>query len=167
MGAKRSHSGSRVAETAVVPTMTKEKLLKRLNHPFRLVWERDRVAASPRKALSNESANNLANPHVRQLDVVSFEQTIQHGIVLVDFDEPRCAPCRTHLAVLENLANQIDSETTLAEVNIDAAPVLASYYRVERLPTLLLFKDGQLLDRFVGVQREPRLALAIKAAASE
>jgi thioredoxin 1 len=109
--------------------------------------------------------NDLASPHVRRLDAASFERTIQHGIVLVDFDEPWCGPCRMQLAVLENLANQIGSGTTLAEVNIDAVPTLALQYQVESIPTLVLFKDGQPLGRFVGVQHERRLAVAIKVAA--
>lgn len=102
---------------------------------------------------------------VRQLDTRSFAGTIQQGIVLVDFDEPWCSPCRTQLAILEKLAGRIGAQAVLAELNIDEAQDLAVRFHVQSIPTLLLFKDGHLRGQFVGVQRESRLTAAIQAVA--
>ena len=104
---------------------------------------------------------------VRQLDAGSFDGCIRSGIVLVDFGERYCGPCQMQSAVLERLATRIGSQVTLAEVDVDMAPDVAARFHVESIPTLLLFKDGQLRRQFVGVQREARLAKVIHEVATE
>lgn len=104
---------------------------------------------------------------IGQLDTRSFGEAVQHGVVLVDFDEPWCGPCRTQLNIIENLVTRSGSQVKFMEVNVDEAQDLAVRFDVETLPTLLLFKDGQLRGRFFGVQRESRLKKAIQALAGE
>lgn len=104
-----------------------------------------------------------SNPGVRQLDAGSFAEAIRHGIVAVDFGEPWSGPCRAQLAILENLAGHVGPDVTIAEMNVDDVQELAVSLHIENIPTLLLFKDGELRGRFFGVQREDRLARAIEA----
>jgi thioredoxin 1 len=68
------------------------------------------------------------------------------------------------MAILENLASHVGPNVMIAEMNIDDARDLAVSLHIENIPTLLLFKDGQLRGRFFGVQPEARLAKAIEAA---
>jgi len=105
-----------------------------------------------------------SNHAVKQLDAGSFAEAIREGIVAVDFGEPWSGPCRVQMAILENLASHVGPNVMIAEMNIDDARDLAVSLHIENIPTLLLFKDGQLRGRFFGVQPEARLARAIEAA---
>jgi thioredoxin 1 len=110
---------------------------------------------------------DCARHRIRQLDARSFAKAVQHGVVLVDFDEPWCGPCRVQLNILENLATRTGSQAKFVEVDVDRAQDLAVHFHVQSLPTLLLFKDGRLRRQFFGVQRESRLKKAIQALTGE
>jgi putative thioredoxin len=77
--------------------------------------------------------------------------------VVVDFWAPWCGPCRTLGPVLERLIGQRGGEVVLARVNVDEAQNLAALYRVESIPLVIAFRDGQPVDAFVGVRSEPEL----------
>ena len=74
--------------------------------------------------------------------------------VLVDFWAPWCAPCRMVAPALEALAREKSHVLKVVKVNVDDNPMLASRYRAMSIPTLLIFKDGREVDRFVGAQPE-------------
>jgi thioredoxin 1 len=102
---------------------------------------------------------------IEALDAQSFEARVQHGIVLVDFSEPWCGPCHMQLPILERVAERVGHRATVALLNVDETPALARHFNIEAIPTLLLFKDGQLIRTFVGVHSEAALTGAILAAA--
>ena len=90
--------------------------------------------------------------------------------VLVDCWAPWCGPCRMISPVLDQLAAEAHGRYRIAKLNVDHNPQTASHYRIASIPTLLIFKDGQLVDRLVGVRPKEaiaeRLGVAAKAAAS-
>lgn len=102
-----------------------------------------------------------------ELNDSTFKETIASGVTLVDFWAPWCGPCQMQIPILGKVAEAVGSRATIAKVNVDDTPVAASQYGVRGIPTLVLFKDGKEVNRFVGVQRENALLSAIETALSE
>jgi thioredoxin 1 len=81
--------------------------------------------------------------------------------VLVDLWAPWCAPCRAQLPIIEQIANQAGDKARVVKINVDEAPEIAQHLHVSSIPTLLLFKNGQLVKRFVGVQSAATVVSAL------
>jgi len=94
---------------------------------------------------------------LKDLTVDNFKETIASGTVLVDFWAPWCGPCKMQTPILEKVAEQIGDKAVIAKVNVDEAAPLAAEYGVRSIPTLILFKDGEKVQDFIGVQQEPAL----------
>ena len=89
----------------------------------------------------------------------SFRQDVLEapGPVLVDFWAEWCGPCKAVGPILDELARDYAGKLTVAKVNIDDNPVTPNEYAVRGIPTMLLFRDGKLLDQKVGAM--PKSAL--------
>jgi thioredoxin 1 len=87
--------------------------------------------------------------------------------VLVDFWAPWCGPCRVQLPIVDEIAKGVAVRAHVVTVNIDEQPELARRFGVVSIPTLLVFSQGRLWKRFVGVQPASTLRLALQAAGAE
>jgi thioredoxin len=77
--------------------------------------------------------------------------------VLVDFYAPWCGPCQMMAPILEQVNQQLKNRLRVVKINTDNYPQLASNYRIEALPTLVLFKNAQPVDRLEGVVQAQQL----------
>ena len=106
--------------------------------------------------------------NVKEFSDTNFDSEVIRSAepVLVDFWAPWCGPCRMIAPVVEELANEYAGSVKIGKLNIDDSPNAAMNYGVTSIPTLMVFKNGQVVDRFVGVQQKNRLQSALDAARS-
>ncbi len=102
---------------------------------------------------------------IAELTTDTFKSTVTGATtpVLVDFWAPWCGPCKAIAPILEELATEFDGKLKIAKVNIDDNEAVAAEYGVRAIPTMILFKGGQVAETLVGMM--PKAALRAKITA--
>ncbi|MBQ4037237.1 MAG: thioredoxin [Clostridia bacterium] len=98
-----------------------------------------------------------------ELNEKNFDATLQEtkGIALVDFWASWCGPCRMIAPILEALDAEKENVTVL-KVNVDECPALADRYGIEAIPTLIFFKNGEIVKKKTGLYPRDALELILK-----
>ena len=121
---------------------------------------------SPAIADQSPPMTDLAKPHVFDANAATFEEAVIRKSletpVLVDFWATWCGPCKTLGPILEKLAADYHGAFVLAKVDVDKEQELAAAFQIRSVPTVMLVKDGQLVDGFPGALPEGQLREFLK-----
>jgi len=93
-----------------------------------------------------------------ELTADNFEATLAEGVSLVDFWAPWCGPCRMVAPVIEELAEDYDGKAKVCKVNTDEEQEIAVKFGIRSIPTVMFFKDGELVDQMVGAASKQAFA---------
>jgi len=100
--------------------------------------------------------------HVTVLTDGTFDKKISDGVVLVDFWAAWCMPCRAVAPVIDELAIEMHPNAMVGKVDVDSNQQVARKLGIRSIPTLILFKNGKEVERFVGVKPKSTLKSAIE-----
>lgn len=106
----------------------------------------------------------MASEHVIMMNSASVtpESLADKGVVFVDFWAPWCNPCRMVAPIIDQLADEFSGQAVVGKIDIDENEEAAVAYKVASIPTMIIFKDGQEVERIVGARPRPQLAEAIR-----
>ncbi len=101
----------------------------------------------------------MSNPKVINLQSDDFEETVIKSEipVVVDFWAEWCSPCRMLAPIIDQIADDLDGKAKICKLNIDDNGAIAASFGVMSIPTLLVFKDGQPVERIVGSRPKEQL----------
>jgi thioredoxin 1 len=104
----------------------------------------------------------MATEKVKTFTDNNFDDETSKGVVLVDFWAEWCGPCRRLAPTVDALASEFDGRATVAKLNVDENPNVPGRFSVRGIPTLLLFKEGQLAETIVGLRAKEDIAQMIE-----
>lgn len=105
----------------------------------------------------------MSSQHVLQLTDASFQQMVaSSSLLLVDFWAPWCGPCKMIAPVIEEIAEELAGKVTVAKVNVDDCPAIAAEHRISAIPTIMIFRNGELVDRTTGLASKAALLEKLK-----
>ena len=94
----------------------------------------------------------------KEITDANFAEITREGVVVVDFWAPWCGPCRMVAPIIDELAEEYAGKAVIGKVNVDDNPDIAARYGVSTIPTILVFRSGELAERSVGAR--PKKAFA-------
>ena len=98
----------------------------------------------------------------RRLNQKTFERSILHGVTLLDFDAPWCGPCRAQQPAIDALKKSYQGKAAIRKINIDENRDIALHLGIQSIPTIILFKEGREIKRFIGLQTSDTLGNALR-----
>lgn len=98
---------------------------------------------------------------VMHLTKDNFDSVTSSGLVLVDFWAEWCGPCRMQAPILDQLEEEIGSKVKVCKLNVDDHPDIARRFGVFSIPTIIAFRDGEQINKAVGVQSREQLITMI------
>ncbi|MEI6644836.1 MAG: thioredoxin family protein [bacterium] len=102
--------------------------------------------------------------HVVPLTDATFDQAIKEGVTLVDFWATWCTPCKKQSPVVDEVAVAISNRAVIARFDVDTSKKRVKQFKLEYVPTLMLFKDGKPIQTFTGFTEKEKLIAVIDAA---
>jgi thioredoxin 1 len=106
----------------------------------------------------------MASEKIVVLTKDNFEQEVlkSEQPILVDFWAPWCGPCRAVAPIMDELAGEFDGKVKIGKINVDDEGELSMKYRVMSIPTIMLFKDGQIAEKVIGARSKDEFSKLIQ-----
>ncbi|MCX7943676.1 MAG: thioredoxin [Deltaproteobacteria bacterium] len=102
--------------------------------------------------------------NIKNLKDSDFDAATQNGVTIVDFWAEWCMPCKALAPIFEQMATKYAGKVTFAKINVDENPNTASKFRIMSIPTLLVFKDGKIIEQITGLVPAKKIESAIEKA---
>ncbi len=101
---------------------------------------------------------------VLELNVNDFDQEVMSSdrLVVVDFWAQWCGPCKILSPIMDNLSETFEGKVKITKVNVDEQPELTTRFKIMSLPTILFFKDGEIIEKIAGMRNEADLQKTIE-----
>lgn len=93
-----------------------------------------------------------------------FTATVQSGVTLIDFWAPWCGPCKMIGPILEEIASELGPDQRIAKINVDENAAVAGEFKIMSIPTLLVFKDGKMVNKMVGASTKEKIKALFQSA---
>jgi len=115
------------------------------------------------KMIKNMDTNAVDSENLIILNDAGFKKQIKSGVTLIDFWAPWCMPCKIQGPIVSEVADVFAGEAAICKLNIDENKRTASELGIKSIPTILIFKDGKVVNKLVGVKSKSVLIKAVKA----
>ena len=99
---------------------------------------------------------------MKTIEEKDFETEIKEGVTLVDFYATWCGPCRIMTNILEDIYDEIGDKVNIFKIDVDNAENLARTYGIMSIPTLMIFKDGELKEKHIGIWQDDECIETLK-----
>lgn len=133
----------------------------------------DETRVADQRAVCGKCGTALNAKSGHDKPIVVTDATLQSELqaaagtpMLVDCWAPWCGPCRMVAPVLDQLAAESDGRYVIAKLNVDDNPRTAAQFKIQNIPTMLIFKNSSLIDRIVGMQPKQQIAAKLASYAS-
>ena len=116
----------------------------------------------------SSTAMNQSSPNVKHITETEFDADVLHSSkpVVVDFYATWCGPCKVLSPRLDQLAGSFTNEIKFVKVNVDESPNLSQHFNIQGIPTLLFFKNGEVVDSVVGLVPSDALKARLESLAA-
>ena len=109
----------------------------------------------------NKLSNVADHQNIKLLTSQNFHNQIKTGVILVDFWAEWCMPCKMMAPVLNDVAEEMNGKASVGKLNVEQHNDIASQFGVSSIPTMIMFKNGREINRFVGVKSKDFLVKEI------
>ena len=111
---------------------------------------------------ARKSMSKPASENTLILNDGNFKATIATGVTLVDFWAAWCQPCQVQGPIVDEIADEVGDDASVAKLNIDENRKTASMLGIRSIPTIFIFKNGKIVEKFVGVKNKNQLMQGLK-----
>lgn len=110
---------------------------------------------------SDNYTNNVVNSPIKLTDYNFEEMSRKYQLLVVDFWAPWCGPCRMVSPIIDQLAQEMSGRVVFGKLNVDENPTLSNLFGIQSIPTVMIFKNGEAIDGFMGAVSKQQMVATI------